>query len=256
MFVDTHAHLSYPDFATEVPNTVARATSAGVTRIVCIATDLPDARRVVELTGQYPGLYAAVGIHPNSVADCRLCDLKDIATLAESPKVVAIGETGLDYYRSKDRAQEQKDLLWAHLELAKRRRLPVVIHNRNSERDLMEILRAHEPGFRPWGVMHCFSGDEKFAAECLEIGLLISFTGILTFKNAEPLRQVARQVPLEHVMLETDSPYLAPIPHRGQRNEPAYIPHIAGVLAEIKGVPVEEVARVTTATAQRFFRWQ
>jgi len=271
MFVDTHCHLSYPEFADELPAVIERATAAGVTRIVSIATDLADARRTLEIAGQHAGVFASVGLHPNS--ECRLCDMKPLAELAGQPKVVAIGETGLDYYRLVERAsppvysptaktgetpvpllkQQQKDLLWAHLALAKERHLPVVIHNRSAEGDLLEILRAHEPGFRPWGVMHCFGGDEKFAFACLEIGLFISFTGILTFKNAEPLRAVAKKLPLDSVMLETDAPYLAPIPQRGKRNEPAFVPHIAAVLAQVRGVPVEEIARVTTANAERLF---
>ncbi|MEI6084451.1 MAG: TatD family hydrolase [Verrucomicrobiota bacterium] len=254
MFVDTHCHLSFPEFAAELPQVIARAHAAGVTRMVAIATDLPAARRVLEIAGQHAGVSAAVGLHPNHIAECRLCEMKTVGELAEAAQVVAIGETGLDYYRSKEHAQQQKDFLWAHLELAKERRLPVVIHNRAAEADLMEILRAHEPGFRPWGVMHCFGGDAKFAFDCLEIGLLISFTGILTFKNGDAIREVARQVPLDKVMLETDAPYLAPIPERGKRNEPAFIPHIAAVLAEVKGVPVEEIARITTATAEQFFK--
>jgi TatD DNase family protein len=175
--------------------------------------------------------------------------------------VVAIGETGLDYYReAKDDAalrQLQKDLFWAQLELAKERHLPVVIHNRSAEGDILEILRAHAESlpkeWRPWGVMHCFSGDEKFACDCIGIGLLISYTGILTFKNATALRDVAKKVSLDCVMLETDAPYLAPVPHRGKRNEPAYVPLIAEVLAQVKSVRVEEVARATTENAQRLF---
>jgi TatD DNase family protein len=169
----------------------------------------------------------------------------------------------LDYYRAakNDAAlrQQQKDLFWAHLELAKERRLPVVIHNRAAEADVLEILRAHAESlskdWRPWGVMHCFGGDEKFAFDCMETGLLISYTGILTFKNAGSLREVAKKVSLDCVMLETDAPYLAPVPHRGKRNEPAYVPFIAETLAQIKGVSVEEVARATTENAQRLFRF-
>ena len=253
MFVDTHCHLSFPEFASELPEIIDRAAAASVNRIVSIATDLTDAGRTLEIAESSAGIFAAVGLHPNSVPECRLCDMKPLAELAAHEKVVAIGETGLDYYRSKDHAHGQKDLLWAHLALAKERCLPVVIHNRSAEDDLLEILRAHEPGFRPWGVMHCFSGDEKFAYACLEIGLLISFTGILTFKNAEPLREVAKKVPLDKIMLETDAPYLAPVPHRGKRNEPAYIPCIAEVLAGIKGMPMEEVAEVTTGNAEKLF---
>ena len=149
-------------------------------------------------------------------------------------------------------------MFWAQLELAKERKLPVVIHNRFAETDILEILDAHAESlpkeWRPWGVMHCFSGDEKFAFDCIEMGLLISYTGILTFKNATALRDVAAKVSLDHVMLETDAPYLAPVPHRGKRNESSYVPLIAEVLAQVKGVSVEEVARATTGNARRLFR--
>ena len=154
--------------------------------------------------------------------------------------------------------QRQKDPFWAHLALAKERNLPVVIHNRAADRDLLEIVSAHAETLfkdqRPWGVMHCFAGDAKYAFDCMEVGLLISYTGILTFKNAASLREVAREVSLDHVMLETDAPYLAPVPHRGKRNEPAHIPLIAAALAEIKDVTVEEIAAVTTENARRLFR--
>ncbi|MCG3146621.1 MAG: putative metal-dependent hydrolase YcfH [Verrucomicrobiae bacterium] len=254
MFTDTHCHLSFPEFSDELTEVIARAATAGVDRIVSIATDLSDARRAVEIAGQHTGVFASVGLHPNHVHECKLCDMKVVAELAGQPKIVAVGETGLDYFRSKQNAPQQKDFLLAHLELAKECRLPLVIHNRAAETDLLDILRAHAPGFRPWGVMHCFSGDAKFAFDCLELGLLISFTGILTFKTADALREVARQVPLDKVMLETDAPYLAPVPQRGQRNEPAFVPYIAEVLAQVKGVPVTEVARVTSQTATEFFR--
>ena len=263
MLIDTHAHLCYPDFADELPQVVERAHAAGVEKIVSIATDLESARKTLTIAAQFDAVYAAVGLHPGEVPAVALSDMKELTQLADSPKVVAIGETGLDYYReAKDDMalrQQQKDLLWAQLELAKQRNLPVIIHNRSAEADLLTILRAHAEGlpkeWRPWGVMHCFSGDEKFAFDCLEIGLFISYTGILTFKNAAVLRDVAKKVPLDSVMLETDAPYLAPVPHRGRRNESAYVPLIVEVLAQIKGVPVDEVAQVTTANAQRLFRF-
>ncbi len=262
MLIDTHAHLCHSDFTGELSQVVERAHAAGVEKIVSIATDLESARKTLTIAGQFEAVYAAVGLHPGEVPAVALCDMKELSQLAASPKVVAIGETGLDYYRkAKDDMalrQQQKDLFWAQLELAKERNLPVVIHNRSAEADLLTILQAHAEGlpkeWRPWGVMHCFSGDEKFAFDCLEIGLLISYTGILTFKNAAALRDVAKKVSLESVMLETDAPYLAPVPHRGKRNETAYVPLIAGVLAQIKGVPVDEVARKTTANAHRLFR--
>ena len=254
MFIDTHAHLSFPDFASDLPATVARATTAGVTRIVSVATDLADARRVLAIAGQFPGLFASVGLHPNHCAESWQSDWPQLVELAAQPKVVAIGETGLDYYRSRDHAAVQQAVFQAHLALAKQRRLPVIIHCRAADADTLTLVRAHVPDWRPWGVMHCFAGNTSMAQECMELGLLISFTGILTFKNADALRIVASAVPLESMLLETDAPYLAPIPQRGQRNEPAFIPHIAAMLAQLKGVPVEEVARVTTANAERLFR--
>lgn len=251
MLIDTHAHLSYPDFADDLPALIERATAAGVERIVGISTTLDDARQTVDLTRRYDGVFAAVGLHPGEIPNVSLCDMKELAALASEPKVVAIGETGLDYYRGREQEQAQKDLFWAQLELAKERDLPVVIHNRAADEDCLAILRESKPR----GVMHCFSGDENFAFACLEIGLHLSFTGILTFKNASALREVAKKVPLDKIMLETDAPYLAPVPHRGKRNEPAFVPHIAEMLAQLKGVTVEEVARVTTANADRLFRF-
>jgi TatD DNase family protein len=259
MLIDTHAHLVYSDLANDLPQVIERAKVAGVERIVSIATTLDDARQTLELTRRHDGVFVSVGLHPGEIPNVRLCDMKELAGLASEPKVVAIGETGLDYYRSREHAQAQKDLFWAQLELAKERRLPVVIHNRSADADILEILRVHAEGspkdWRPWGVMHCFGGDEKFAFDCIEIGLLISFTGILTFKNAAPLREVARKISLDYVMLETDAPYLAPVPYRGKRNEPAYVVHVAEVLAQIKGVTVDEVALATTANAQKLFQF-
>src|ERR1017187_7634734 len=264
MFIDTHAHLGYPDFSEELPQIVERAQAAKVMQIVSIATDIEASRKTLELAQRFEAVYATVGLHPGEVPNVSLCDMKELAQLAAEPKVVAIGETGLDYYReAKDDAalrQQQKDLFWAQLELAKERHLPVVIHNRAAEGDILEIVRAHAESLpkerRPWGVMHCFSGDEKFAFDCIEIGLLISYTGILTFKKSAALRDVAKKISLDYVMLETDAPYLAPEPHRGKRNEPAYVPLIAETLAQVKGVAVEEVALATPANARGLFGLQ
>ena len=264
MLIDTHAHLCYPDFAADLSDVIGRANAADVAKIVSIATDLESARRTLQIAQRFDGVFSAVGLHPGEVPNVSLCDMKELRQLASESKVVAIGETGLDYYRDakNDAAlrQQQKDLFWAQLELAKERHLPVVIHNRAAEMDILEILRAHSGSlpkdWRPWGVMHCFGGDEKFAFDCLAIGLLISYTGILTFKNSTALRDVAKKVPLDSVMLETDAPYLAPMPHRGKRNEPAYVPLIAEVLTQVKGVSVEEIARATTENAQRLFQFE
>jgi len=240
---------------------IERAQAARVTQIVSIATDLESARKTLDIARRFESVYAAVGLHPGEVPRVTLCDMKELALLAAEPRVVAIGETGLDYSREArtDLAlrQQQTDLFWAQLELAKQRHLPVVIHNRSAEQDILDILRAHAENlpkdWRPWGVMHCFSGSEKFAFDCIEIGLLISYTGILTFKNAASLREVAKKVSLDYVMLETDAPYLAPVPNRGKRNEPAYVPFIANVLAEVKNTSVDEIARATTENARRLF---
>lgn len=252
MFTDTHAHLCWPDFARDLPLVLERARAAGVTRIITIGTSLDNLPATLTLAGRYEGVYAAVGLHPGDVP------VPVMQELPLSAKVVAIGETGLDYYREAktDHAlrRQQRHLFQAHLDLARQRRLPAVIHNRDAEADMLAMLRANVPDWRPWGVMHCFAGNEAFARECIELGLLVSFAGILTFKNATALRAVARAVPLEHVVLETDAPYLAPVPYRGKRNEPAYIPLIAAALAELRGIPVAEVAQVTTANAERLFR--
>jgi TatD DNase family protein len=247
MFTDTHAHLSFPDFSEDLPVVIERAQTAGVGGIVTVATGLEDARRALEIAGQFEGVYAAVGLHPG---DEPVAEPASVRKLPVSGKIVAVGETGLDYYRGRAHKQEQRYLFAAHLAFAKEHDKPVIIHNREAGADLLEILRE----FRPAGVMHCFSGGEKFAFDCIELGLFISYSGILTFENAAALRAVAKAVPLENVLLETDCPYLAPQPYRGKRNEPAHIPLIAQALAQIKSVSVEEVARATTANACRLFR--
>ena len=263
MFVDTHAHLSFPEFADDLPQVIESACAADVKRIVSVTTDLTSAQQTLMIAGLFSNVFLALGLHPNNASPASLQFLRDLARLAGNLKVVAIGETGLDYHReAKNDAvlrQQQKDLFGAQLELAKELRLPVIIHNRDADADTLQILRAYAEGlskdWRPWGVMHCFAGDAKFALDCIKIGLLISYTGILTFKNAATLHDVAQKVPLDHVLLETDCPYLAPVPHRGKRNEPSYIPLIAQALAQIKGVSVGEVARATTENAQRLFRF-
>jgi TatD DNase family protein len=283
MFIDTHAHLSFPEFADDLPQVIERAHAADVGRIVSVTTDLASAQQTLAIAEHFPNVFVALGLHPSDASPSSLQLLRDLAGLADNPKVVAIGETGLDYYRllaasgglgssravtgngslsSQSREtikQQQRDLFRAHLKLAMERHLPVVIHNRFADEDTLEILRDHADGlpknWRPWGMMHCFAGDAKLALDCIEIGLLISFTGILTFKNAATLRDVAQKVSLDHVLLETDCPYLAPVPHRGKRNEPSYIPLVAQALAQIKGISVGEIARATTENAHRLFQF-
>jgi TatD DNase family protein len=258
MYIDTHAHLSFPELAGELPRVLERAYAAGVTQMISVGTTLADSRVVVELAGRCDGVWAAVGLHPGDVPESSLTQMPALRALAASPKVVAIGETGLDYYREAKNdpvlREQQTELFRAQLELARELKLPVIIHNRSADEEMLAMLRAFSPSIQPWGVMHCFSSDVQFALACIELGLLISYTGILTFKNATQLHEVAGRVGLEHVMLETDSPYLAPVPHRGKRNEPSYIPLIAQMLAAVKGVDVAEIAHITTANAVRLFR--
>jgi TatD DNase family protein len=272
MFIDSHAHLSYPEFADDLTQVIERAHAAGVERIVSVTTDLASARRTLEIAERFPNIFIAMGLHPEKASPSTLQLLPELTRLACNPKVVAIGETGLDFYRlpatengsaaGQDKEtikQQQRNLFLAHLKLSAERHLPVVIHNRFADADTLQILRKHAEAlpkdWRPWGVMHCFAGDAKLALDCVEIGMLISFTGILTFKNAATLRDVAQKVSLDHVLLETDCPYLAPVPHRGKRNEPSYIPLIAQALAQFKGVSMDEVARTTTENAHRLFRF-
>jgi TatD DNase family protein len=269
MYLDTHAHLTYRELTAELPQVLERASAAGVNKIITVGTTLDDSRRCVDLangavmaprpTGRAdcagsPQMYAAVGLHPGNLPEVSISQVPAVRELAKSPNVVAIGETGLDYFREarNDFAlrEQQKELFRAQLELARTAGLPVIIHNRAAEADMLEMLRPYAP---VRGVMHCFSGDVKFAFDCIELGLFISYTGILTFPNAAVLREVAVTVGLEHVMLETDCPYLAPVPHRGKRNEPAFVPLIAQALAQLRGTTVEEVARVTSANAGRLF---
>lgn len=264
MFTDTHTHLAWPDFAADLSAVLERARAAGVTRIVSVATDLATARETLALAEQYAGVSVAVGLHPGELPNVSLAEMPEVAKLAAHPKVVAIGETGLDYFREarKDLVlrQQQRDLFWAHLGLSKERRLPVIIHSRETDADMLEIVEAHAGAlpkdWRPWGIMHCFTGDAKMAFQCIEAGLMISFAGILTFKNSATMRDVAAKIPLDTMLLETDAPYLAPEPHRGQRNESSYLPLTAAALAQIRGVSVEEVARVTSANADRLFHFK
>lgn len=253
--IDTHAHLDDGRFASDLPAVLERAAAAGVVRILTIGVDLATSRAAVALAQKHPMLAAVVGIQPNHVAEANPGDFEEIARLAESePTVVALGETGLDRYWDKAPFEMQEDYFRRHLALARKLGKPVVIHHREADADMVRVLgdefAAHGP-IR--GVMHSFSGEAATAAACLGFGLDISFAGMLTYKNADNLRDIARTVPLDRVLVETDSPYLAPVPVRGKRNEPAYVAHTAAVLAGVLGVSVEELGRRTTANARRLF---
>lgn len=282
--IETHAHLDYPDFAPDLEGVIARAAEAGVTRIITIGTGIESSRRAIALTERFPNLYAVVGVHPTNIAEEKTDFLPLLRELARHPKVVAIGETGIDYHHLPEeiqpRAEEgidsalladssltqsrliaegawkaaQADAFRMQLDLALELGLNVVIHQRSSWVDTLEVLRPYTGKLR--GVFHCFGGSPEEAAEIGALGHLVSFTGIVTFKNAEQVRATAAAVPANGYMLETDCPYLAPIPHRGKRAEPAHTLLVAEKIAEVRDIPLEEVAAATTQTAKDFFRFQ
>jgi TatD DNase family protein len=257
--VDTHCHINFDSYDADRGQVIARAAEAGVTRIINPAIDLETSQAVVALAGQYPGVYAAVGIHPNSTADFTAVMLADIEALAARPKVVAIGEIGLDYHWDKSPKAKQFAAFEAQLALAARLELPVIIHNREASDDVIAILETWANDLptalksRP-GVLHSFSAPKSIAERALAMGFYLGFTGPITYKNADDLRHIAARVPLERILVETDGPFLTPIPHRGKRNEPAYIPLIIARLAALKLMKAEDLGRATTANAERLFR--
>ncbi len=286
MLIETHAHLDYPEFADNLEDVIARAEQAGVTRIITIGTGLDSSQRAVELAEKYPQVYAVVGIHPTSIMENLDVNeaISKLRELAANPRVAAIGETGLDYHRlpgDKIRKGEvdvsealgasssleiqadiiddayqsrQAEFFHAQLELASEIGLNVVVHQRDAWNDTVEILKPYSGKLR--GVFHCFVNELNQAQDLIADGHLISFTGIVTFKNAKTVQEVATGVPLDQFMVETDCPYLAPEPHRGEVAEPAHTRLVAEKIAELRGITLAEVASSTTATAEKFFRLQ
>ena len=247
---DTHAHLDFPQFDDDREEVIARALAAGVGIIINVGTDLASSRRAVTLAEAYPQIYAAVGVHPHDAKTLTDEALAELGELARHPKVVAIGEIGLDFYRDLSPRNVQREAFERQLALAQELGKPVIIHDREAHAEVMAILRRW-PGLR--GVLHCFSGDLDMAHEAIEMGFYISVAGPVTFKNARRLPEIVRQLPLERLLIETDCPYLAPHPYRGRRNEPAYVRLVAQKVAELKGMSLERVARVTTANARQLF---
>jgi TatD DNase family protein len=252
---DTHAHLDSEEFHESLPEVIERAKSAGVTRILCVGTTAASSQRCVEIAQQYEGVFAAVGIQPNYVGQANAGDWDAIIRLARSPKVVALGETGLDRYWHDTPFEQQQDYFDRHLALSQQTGLPFIVHMRDCGLDVAETLRAARNRGELRGVMHSFTGDAALATECVELGLYVSFAGMVTYKKSEELQAVAREVPADRLLVETDSPYLSPHPHRGVRpNEPARVVHTGACLAETRGISVEECAALTTANACRLFR--
>lgn len=253
-YIDTHCHLDEEAFRYDVSQVIERAVDAGVMTMLTIGITADSSRRAVELAAKYPSVYAVVGIQPNFVSAAQPGDWETIIQLSRENKVVGIGETGLDRYWDYSPIELQIEYFDRHLELSRERNLPFVVHCRNAEEDVIAQLRRAKELGELNGVMHSFSGSTETAKICCDLGMHISFAGMLTFKRNEVLRQTATTIPAERLLVETDAPYLSPVPHRDKRNEPVNVAFTCACLANCRGVTKEEMAAVTTANAQRLFR--
>jgi TatD DNase family protein len=283
--IETHAHLDYPDFAPDFDDVLRRANEAGVTRILTIGTSIESSRRAIELAEKYPNIFAVIGVHPTYAGEAPDDVMTPLRELAKNPRVVALGESGLDYHSlpSREAAKDKKVQVFANalqgeteeqidasiadgaykskqamlfeqqLDLAVELGLNMVIHQRDAWEDTLEIMQPYTDKLR--GVFHCFGGTREQAEEVIALNHLVSFTGIVTFKNGASVREVAAQIPLWKFMVETDCPYLAPVPFRGKRCEPAYTRLVAESIAAARGIPLQEIAEATTETAEKFFRF-
>lgn len=251
MFVDSHCHLNFPDFADRLPDIYRHMQDNQVSHALCISVDLESYPQVLAIAESRDNLYASVGVHPDH-EHCAEPSVEQLVTLAAHPKVVGIGETGMDYYRTPGPLAWQQERFRTHIRAARATGKPLIIHTRAASADTLSIMReekAEEAG----GVMHCFTESMDVARAAMDLGFYISFSGIVTFKNARELKDVARTVPLERMLIETDAPYLAPVPHRGKTNEPGYVRHVAEEIALLKGVGVEEVGEATSRNFRRLF---
>ena len=254
--VDTHCHVYLPRFDADRDEVVRRAHSSGVRVVVQSAIDVESVHRAFELCDRYDGFYAMAALHPSETKEAGDADFDAIAALCDDPRVVAVGESGLDYYWDRTFDDRQEVFFRRHIELAIEKDLPLVIHNREASDDVVRVLRdgraasGYSPRLR--GIFHCFGGPFALYEQAADLGFLVGIGGTVTFKNGG-VDLVVRDIPLSHIVLETDAPFLAPVPYRGKRNEPAYVVLVAGRIAELKGIPVEEVAEVTTANALRLF---
>ncbi len=250
--IDSHCHLDMEVYQDDLEEIIQSAGQCGIQQIITIGIDLDSSRRAVELADIYPGIYAAVGIHPHSAEEGDEAVYQKLRELAALEKVVAYGEIGLDYAKKYAPVDRQLHEFAGQLELAKNLELPIIIHDRDAHEDTLKMIREKGP-FPAGGVMHCFSGNIAFARQVLEQGLYISIPGIVTFNNAAEMREVTREIPLECMLLETDGPFLAPVPYRGKRNLPEYLLYTAAMVAELRGVSIDEVARRTELNTKELF---
>jgi TatD DNase family protein len=252
MLVDSHCHLDFPDLAARVDEALALMRENDVTHALCVSVTLQEFPQVRALAERYPNLSASVGVHPD-YADVPVVTEEELVKLAAHPRVVAIGETGLDHYRIKGGAEWQRERFRTHIRAARRSGKPLIIHMRDAAEDTLRIMRE-EKASEVGGVMHCYTGTWETARAAMDLGFWISFSGIITFKNAAALREVARKVPLERMLIETDSPFLAPVPYRGKTNEPGLVKYVAEEIARLRGVPFHDVAAATSANFFQLFR--
>ena len=256
MLIDTHAHIYHRRFANDRPQMIERAFDAGIKKILLPAIDVPSIELALDLCHTYEGLYAMAALHPSETKTASDKDFLEVSSFCSHSKIIAVGESGLDYYWNRSFDAMQHSFLRKHITLAIDQDLPLILHNRDASDDILKILQeerstmAHPEGLR--GVFHCFTGSIDFAGEIISLGFFVGLGGILTFKNSG-LEETVREIPMEHIVLETDAPFLAPVPFRGKRNEPAYLPYVAEKLADIKGIAVDEVERITTANAAWLF---
>jgi TatD DNase family protein len=253
MLVDSHCHLDFPDFGEELDAVVARARAAGIGRMVTICTKITEFERVRAIAERYDDIYCTVGIHPHEADSQPEIDTARLIEAARHPKVVGIGETGLDYFYEHSAREAQQRSFRAHIQASRETGLPLVVHTRDADEDTVAILKDEMGQGDYPGLIHCFSSSTWLAEECLKLGLYISLSGIVTFKKAEELRETVKALPLDRILVETDSPYLAPVPHRGKRNEPAFVAHTAKVVAELKGVGMAEIEARTTENFLHLF---
>jgi TatD DNase family protein len=254
MLIDSHAHIQGNEYDGEVEAVIERARGVGVEKIIAVggAGDMSSNTDAIALADSFHAVYATVGMHPHDAKDVGIEELETLRGLTTHPKVVAVGETGLDYYYNHSSHELQEQVFSSFIHMACETGLPIVVHERDAAEKAAELLRQEGNG-NLCGVIHCFTGNYQAARAYLDLGFYLSFTGIITFKNAEPLRAVVRQIPLDRILVETDAPYLTPVPHRGKRNEPAYVRFVAEAVAKVRGISLEEVASITTANTQKLF---
>lgn len=250
MLVDSHCHLNFPDFKNDLDEVIARADAAGVKKMVSICTKLEEFAEIAAIADKYPNVYCSVGVHPHDAKTALATKAEDIIALTKHSKCVGIGETGLDYFYENSPREEQKYSFLEHIKAGRATGLPVIIHTRDAEEDTIEIIKQ-QSGFA--GLLHCFTSSYEVAKCGMDNGLYVSISGIVTFKKADELRETVKKIPLEFLLVETDSPFLSPLPHRGKRCEPAFTRHTADFIAELKGIKPEELEEITTQNFHKLF---